>query len=84
MQDPSGVGTAGAAGDLSGRAAGDDAAAAFAALGPQIDDVVGLGDHVEVVLDHHHGVAGAGEPVQDLDEPGTSAMCRPMVGSSST
>ena len=33
-----------ALGDLLGRAAGDDFAAAFAGLGADVDDVVGLGD----------------------------------------
>src|SRR5262245_16581256 len=31
--------------------------AAVAALGSEVDDPVGFGDHVEVVLDHHYGVA---------------------------
>ena len=42
--------------DLFGRPGRHDASAARAALGPEIDDPVGLGDDVEVVLDHHHAV----------------------------
>ena len=33
-------------------------------FGSQVDDVVGGLDHVHVVLDQHHGVAGIDEPVQ--------------------
>ena len=53
---------------LFGRALEDDAAAAAAALGPEVDDPVGLGDDVEVVLDDHHGVAGVDQPVQHADQ----------------
>ena len=42
----------------------DDAPTACAAFGAQVDDPVGLGDHVEVVLDHDDRVAGIDEPVQ--------------------
>jgi len=38
----------------------DDAAAAFAAFGAQVDDPVGLLDYVEVVLDDEDGVAEIG------------------------
>ncbi len=46
----------------------DDAAACFAAFGTEIDDPVGIGDHIEVVLDHHDGVARVDEPVQHADQ----------------
>jgi DHA1 family inner membrane transport protein len=39
-----------------------------AAFGAQVDDPVGLGDHVEVVLDHHHAVAAVHQAVQHADE----------------
>src|SRR3989449_4001080 len=45
-----GVGLFGA-GDELGRALGDDAAAAFAAFGAEVNDPIGLLDDVEVVLD---------------------------------
>ena len=45
------------AGDGLGRALGDDAAAALAALGAQVNDPVGGLDDVEVVLDDDQGVA---------------------------
>ena len=44
-------------GDRLGRPLGDDLTALLAALGPEVDDVVGLLDHVEVMLDHQHRVA---------------------------
>ena len=42
----------------------DDSAAAIAAFRAEIDDPVGGLDHVQVVLDHHHGVAMIAQPVQ--------------------
>src|SRR5688572_7283743 len=51
-----------------GYALEDDAAAAAAALGPQVDDPVRLGDHIEVVLDHQHRVAGVDQAVQHADQ----------------
>ena len=55
-------------GNLLGRALRDDAAAAFAAFGAEVDDPVGLLDYVEVVLDDEDGVAEVGEAVQDVEE----------------
>ena len=55
-------------GNLLGRALRDDAAAAFAAFGAQVDDPVGLLDDVEVVLDDQDGVAEVGEAIQDVEE----------------
>src|SRR5207245_8898046 len=66
-QHPPGVGGLHAR-DLLGRAGGDNFAAAIAALRPQIDDPVGVADDVEVVLDHHDGVAGLHQAVEDLEE----------------
>lgn len=61
---------AGCGGDLVARAVGDDPAALLTAAGPQIDDVVGGQDDVEVVLDDHDGGAavrqGAELPHQHL------------------
>ena len=68
----------------SGSPCGDDAAAARAALGPQVDDPVRFGHDVEIVLDHHHRIAGVDQPLQHRESFSTSAMCRPTVGSSST
>ena len=62
-----GVGLFGA-GDLFGRALGDDAATAFAAFGTEVDDPVGLFDDVEVMLDDEDGVAEADQALEDVEE----------------
>ena len=46
----------------------DNLPARIPALGPDIDEVVGGFDHVEVVLDHDHGVALLHEIVEHLDQ----------------
>ncbi len=69
-------------GDLLGGAVGDDASAAFAALGAEVEDVVGVADDVEVVLDDDDGVAEVGEAVEDSRSLRTSSKWRPVVGSS--
>ena len=53
-----------AACDLVGWATGHQAAAASAALGPQVDHPVGLAHDVEIVLDGYDGVAEIDEAVQ--------------------
>src|ERR1700704_3462390 len=62
-----GVGLFGA-GDELGRALGDDAAAAFAAFGAEVDDPIGLFDDVEGVLEDEHGVAEIDEALEDVEE----------------
>src|SRR6266850_1846116 len=62
-----GVGFFGAGHDF-GRALRDDAPAAFAAFGAEVDDPVGLFDDVEVVLDDEHGVAEIDEALQDVEQ----------------
>lgn len=42
--------------------------ATFTALRPEINDMVRLGDDVEIVLDYHNRVARFHEPVQYPDE----------------
>ncbi len=59
-----------AADDFFRRADGDDAAAAVAGFGTQVDDPVGLLDDVQVVLDQDHGVAQVDQAVQDLQQFG--------------
>ena len=54
-----------------------------AGLRSDIHDVVGIGDEAEIVLDDDDRTAFVHEPVQHLQSNSTSAMCRPMVGSSS-
>ena len=58
----------GVAGDLLGRALGDDPAAAVAALGPEVDDPVGGLDDVEVVLDDEDRVAAVDQAMEDLEQ----------------
>ena len=65
------------------RAGRDDAAAAIAAFGTEVDDPVGGLDHVEVVLDHDDRVAvvdAAG--AAPSSSCSMSWKCRPVVGSS--
>ena len=51
-----------------GRSGGHQLASAIAAFGAQVDDPVGLGDQVEVVLDHQHAVAAVHQAVQYVDQ----------------
>src|SRR5207245_1755584 len=51
-----------------GRALRDDAPAAVAALGPEVDDPVGGLDDVEVVLDDDHRVARIAQPLQHTEQ----------------
>src|SRR3569623_901964 len=53
---------------LFGRARRDALATAGAALGTEVDDPVRGLDHVEVVLDHEHGVAVVDEAIQHLEQ----------------
>src|SRR3954471_21841707 len=52
------------AGDLRGRSTGHDLPAGVAAAGPEVDDPVGSGDHIEVVLDHDHRFAAVDQPMK--------------------
>ena len=54
---------------LRGRARGHHLAAAVAALGPQVDDVVGALDDLGVVFDDHHRVALVDELLQGGEQP---------------
>ena len=51
-----------------GRARRDDLASLVTTLRPEVDQPVGGLDHVEVVLDHEHGVAGRDEPLEHREE----------------
>src|SRR5690606_18320611 len=51
------------------RATGDDPAAGLSALRAQVDDVVGVRDDVEVVLDDDHGVAGIHQAREHRQQP---------------
>jgi hypothetical protein len=47
---------------------GNDTPTGAAPTGAEVDDPVGLGDHVQVVLDEDDAVAGVHEAVQDADQ----------------
>jgi hypothetical protein len=55
--------------DFLGGAFRDDLAAAIAALGTEIDQVVRGLDDVEIVLDHDDGVARVGETAEHFQQP---------------
>ena len=70
--------------DLFRRAGGDDLAAALAAVGAEIEQLVATFEDVEVVLDHDHRVAAIDQPLQARRASRRmSSKCRPVVGSSS-
>ena len=54
--------------DLLGRSLCDDLTAHIAALGTEVDDVVGCLDQVEVVLDDNHRVAALDKQLQHVDQ----------------
>src|SRR5512133_2016381 len=55
-------------GDLLRRARRDDLTAGLAAFGTEVDDPVGLLDHIQIVLDHEHGVPGVDQSLQDVEQ----------------
>ena len=61
-EETTGVAAFGTAAIVLRRAGGDQPAAAVAGLGAELQHVVGTGDHVEVVFDHHHRVAALEQP----------------------
>src|SRR5688572_4708186 len=58
-----------ACGDLFGRATCDEFSPFVAALGTQVDNVIGRLDDIQIVLDHHYGMTIVHEPVQALQQP---------------
>ncbi|MPL73132.1 hypothetical protein SDC9_18925 [bioreactor metagenome] len=70
----------GIAGDLLGRAMGDDAAAMHPRPRTDVEDIVGLADHVLVMLDHQHGVARVAQVLQRVDQPVVVALMQPDRG----
>lgn len=45
----------------------DDFPTGFTTFWAQIDQVVRFREDIEVVLDHHHRVAGFDQPVEEID-----------------
>src|ERR1035438_7605103 len=54
--------------DLFGCALGDDAAAFSSAFGAEIEDPIGVADHVHVVLDDDNRVAEVGQAMQHVEQ----------------
>lgn len=54
-------------GDVFRGALGDDFTTRFAAFGTQVNEVVGLGEDIQVVLNHHHGMAGFDQPMEKIN-----------------
>src|SRR4029077_13703158 len=54
--------------DLLRRTGGDDFATLVPAFRPEVDDVIGGFQHVEVVLDDDHGVAGIDEAMEHVEQ----------------
>ena len=55
--------------DLLGRALGDEAAAAVAPLGTEINDPIGLGNQVQVMFDDDDGMTSVHQALQHFDQP---------------
>jgi len=55
-------------GDLLGRTGGDQPTAFIAGVRAEIDHPVRTFDHLEIVFDHQHTVAGIREPLEDLQQ----------------
>lgn len=55
-------------GDVAGGALSDEFAAGAAAVGAEVDDMVGGFDNIEVVLDNQHGVALVGQGVEHREQ----------------
>src|SRR6185437_13130266 len=53
---------------LLGRALGNDSSAFFAALRAEINDPVGITDHVQVVFDDDDGIAQISQPMQYVEQ----------------
>ena len=62
-------------GDLFRRPAGDDGPAAVAALGPQVDDMIGGLDHVQVVLDDNNRIADVAQRLDATRRVMVSSAC---------
>src|SRR5437879_13912810 len=58
----------------------DDHAALIAAFWTHINDPVGVANHIEMVLNHHHGVPAIDQPVHDGEQANNirqvKASCR--------
>ena len=55
-------------GDVFRSALGDDFTARFSAFGTEIDQVVRLGQDIQMVLNHHHGVTGFHQAMEKVNQ----------------
>ena len=55
-------------GDLFGSALCDYPTAVFSAFGAEVDDPVGIANHVEIVLDDDDAIAEIGEPMEHVEQ----------------
>ena len=67
-------------GDLLGRALGNQPAPARARIGPEIQEVIGAFDDLEVVLDHQQAVPGVHQAVQGADQQSHVVKMQPRGG----
>ena len=56
-----------AGGNLLRSAGGNDAASVFPSAGPEVDNVVGVADHVEIMLDHHDSGPVGNKTLEHVD-----------------
>ena len=56
------------ASNLCRRTRGNDFPAAITCLGADIENVVSLGDYIDVMFDQDHRISVVDQPMQDLDE----------------
>src|SRR5579864_28255 len=54
--------------DLLGRPLGDDSSAVFATFRAEVDDPIGISDHIKIVLDDDDRVPKIREPVQHIKQ----------------
>lgn len=59
-----------------------DFTAPLATIRPEIDDPIGVLDHIEIVLDHKHGIARYDKTIQRMKQPSYVDKCKRVVGSS--
>ncbi|TKS58498.1 MAG: hypothetical protein EWM73_03522 [Nitrospira sp.] len=48
---------------------GHDLTTSIAPLRSEVNDPIRILDHIKVMFDHHHGVAGFDEPIQHIQQP---------------
>ena len=65
---------------LRGRARGEHPSTGVAALGAEVDHMIGGRDEVEVVLDDNDGMASVHKPAQHSDEDGNVVKMKPCGG----